>query len=294
MIVNPQLFNYRLIIGSLIVTVAAISAVGFFSYQSLESERAFLESENQLIRKELDNALIQYDEVTGINNELKQQIENSEQLFQFAIDSLTSLPEEQVSASDNSSTQITTVLRQNSYLQGIIDSLKEENSSLTTNNQTLEASLEDSQSTNATLSKELLKVKELKNLPVVAMLNSLEVTPYRVASGKKLITIKANSASLFEVCLKLVNTNEITLAGDLFVQILDPNNNVVADKGAMNFGNASLIYSGRYNLKNLGNDNEVCLDIITDNNDRPLKKGTYRVNVFHNDTMLENTTVLLN
>ena len=294
MIVNPQLFNYRLIIGSLIVTVAAITTVSFFSYKSLETERAFLESENQLIRKELDQALIQYDEVKGINNELKLQIENSEQVFQFRLDSVTSLPAEEIVQATNSP-RISSILKRNSYLQGLTDSLREENTDLAISNQQLESNLANSQTTNATLSKELIRVREMKNLPSLAMINSLEVTPYRESAGKKTLSIKASSANVFEICLTLANdTFNSNLDGDLFIQILDPNNNVVADKGAMTFGNASLIYSGKYNLNNLSDGNHVCLDITTDKNDRPLKKGAYKVNVFHNDTMLENTTIVLN
>lgn len=292
MIVNPQLFNYRLIIGSLIITVASISTVGYFSYQSLETEKKFLENENQLIRKELDQVLDQYDEITGINNELKQEIENSQKIFQDKFDSLTSLAAidqpQNVDASIFSASN-----KSNNYLKDLSDSLKQENQNLSDANSHLEEELANARSKNSRLVNEIERIKDVDETPSVSV-DRFTVATFRMSSGKKVISAKASTANTFQVCMEFSSKSISNIKGDIYIQILDPNNNVVADKGAVTFGNASLIYSGKYNIANLLTTEDVCLNIETDQNDRPLKKGHYRVNVFHDKTMLGNTTVELN
>ena len=41
MIVNPQLFNYRLISGSLIVAIAVLTVFSFTNYQSIKAHEQF-------------------------------------------------------------------------------------------------------------------------------------------------------------------------------------------------------------------------------------------------------------
>ena len=57
MIVNPQLFNYRLIIGSLIVAVNRFRCLQFYNYQSITSHQQFLEQEKKLVESELSQMI---------------------------------------------------------------------------------------------------------------------------------------------------------------------------------------------------------------------------------------------
>ena len=64
-------------------------------------------------------------------------------------------------------------------------------------------------------------------------------------------------------------------------------------KGAITFGEYSLIYSLK---KNVFYNNEVLdlsLEIQAEPNDQPLIKGTYFINVFYKDRKLGSTQVLL-
>ncbi len=64
MIVNPQLFNYRLIIGSLLVVLAALGVFSFTNYKSIKSYQDFLEQEKLLIENELSEMLNDYDNLS--------------------------------------------------------------------------------------------------------------------------------------------------------------------------------------------------------------------------------------
>ena len=89
--------------------------------------------------------------------------------------------------------------------------------------------------------------------------------------------------------------NTLTETGykDLFIQILSPNNNSVLDNGGIVFDSNSLIYSLKeavsFDNKNLN----ICTTIATYKADRPLVKGQYIINVFHENNKLGSTTLKL-
>ena len=76
----------------------------------------------------------------------------------------------------------------------------------------------------------------------------------------------------------------------LYIQIIDPDNNLVADKGAIMFGESSLIYSSKKTILYTNNAVEVATNIETNNT---LKAGRYLVNVFDNNRRLGGTEIIL-
>ena len=68
MIVNPQLFNYRLIISSLIVVLIVLGAYSYSNYESIKSHESFLIQEKQLIESELSEMLDSYEEMSDDYN----------------------------------------------------------------------------------------------------------------------------------------------------------------------------------------------------------------------------------
>ena len=76
--------------------------------------------------------------------------------------------------------------------------------------------------------------------------NSFRAKGYEKFFGVKRPSVKAKRVQSIEVCFTLAE-NALTETGmkDLYIQVLNPRNNVVADKGAINFGNSSLIYSAK-------------------------------------------------
>jgi hypothetical protein len=97
-----------------------------------------------------------------------------------------------------------------------------------------------------------------------------------------------------DVCVFL-NENPLTEKGDkeVYIQIVSPDNNIVADKGEVFFNNTSLIYSKKEIINFNNKDLNICTTVATYKDDRPLKKGTYFINVFHKNRKLGSTTVLL-
>ncbi len=113
---------------------------------------------------------------------------------------------------------------------------------------------------------------------------------YKLKSGKKRYTSRARRAEAIDVCISL-NENPLTKRGEkeIYIQIVDPNNNVVADKGEISFGETTLIYSQKKRILYKNENLEFCVPIVATIEDKPLLKGSYFINVFHENRKLGST-----
>ena len=114
-------------------------------------------------------------------------------------------------------------------------------------------------------------------------------------NGDHIATQASKISNVNKVILIDSDINENALASKgtkrLYVQVIGPDNNVVADKGAVEFGEASLIYSAKTEIEYSNEAIEVHTSIRDDN---AFKKGRYYISVFENDRKLGSTQILLN
>ena len=91
MIVNPQLFNYRLIKSSLVIVIAVFGVLGYLKYQSIEAQNVFKEQENKLIEHELAEVLRQNEQLTQQKTAILNDLQQAGQLLMYAQDSIAEL-----------------------------------------------------------------------------------------------------------------------------------------------------------------------------------------------------------
>ena len=171
--------------------------------------------------------------------------------------------------------------------------LQEENKYLTMRNDTItnelavERQLTDSLTTQVT---EREKIIESASEISVAGLKGLAII--EKSSGKQVLTDKARRADKVKVCFSVAE-NKIAEAGDkeLYVQVLDANNNVLGENGQVEFNgkilNYSLITSFNYNNKAL----DICEYIGEPKGG--FEKGNYFVNVFKGNELISNSSFTL-
>ena len=293
MIVNPQLFNYRLIISSLIVVIAVLTVFSFSNYISIEQQKNAIEEEKKLVESELSQMISRNDDLTTVNTSLSSQLEDAQQNTKIALDSLRLL---------------------NSDLS-VIAKYKNQARGLVSKNKTLEASVESLESTNVVLEKEVEEVtKELElqlkenivlgevneslktTIESAAVLKAMafDVSAYNTVLGRNITTSKASKTNVLDVCITLAE-NVLTNQGkkDIYIQIVDPKNNVFADKGVAKFGESSLIYSAKTTIHYRNQSMEVCTAIGASKEEMPLASGRYYINAFHNGTKLGSTEIYL-
>jgi len=293
MIVNPQLFNYRLITGSLIVTIAVISILSFTSYQSIQARQQFLEQERKLVEIELSQMIKRYDEVSSNNNLLTSQLEQAKE---EAINALNSLEMAQ-----NELAKVPEIKRQVSVLRTKNNALVEAANSADLKNVELEkektemyAELQMERDINSSLTAENKLLTETLKKASILSANSFNAKALNKVLGKTVVTAKASKTESIEVSFTIAE-NAFAQKGekDIYIQILTPENNVFADKGAVNFGESSLIYSTKKVVAYNNGILDVSININAEEDDQPLIAGNYHISVFHNDKKLGSTQLQL-
>ncbi|WP_179343279.1 hypothetical protein [Winogradskyella ursingii] len=300
MIVNPQLFNYRLIISSLLVVLTALGVFSFTNYKSIKSYEEFLVQEKHLIETELSEMLASYDDLSQDYDLMSAQLQEAKLETKIALDSLRLLKSD-VSIIAKFRDQLIILKSKSKVLLSAIDSLNSANSSLNSANKvllkerryaynTIERKTEaitDLEEKNDSLNKTIDKAAILKA-------STINAEAFKISNGKKRSTTRARRANAMDICITLVE-NPLTEKGkkEIYIQIVSPEGNIIADKGEIFFGDNSLIYSQK-EVVNFNNVNlDICTTITAPENDKPLPKGYYFVNVFHKDMKLGSTSIEL-
>ena len=293
MIVNPQLFNYRLIIGSLLVVLTVLGVYSFTNYKSIESYEEFLKQEKFLIEKELSEMLESYDELSQDYDLMASQLQEAKLETKTALDSLRLLKSD-LSIITRFKDQLSVLKTKSKVLLATVDSLNSAN---------IRLQKEKRYALN-TIERKSFEINELeekndslnKTIDVASILraSSVNAGAFKINNNKKKSTARARRANAIDVCIDLVE-NPLTEKGvkEFYIQILGPDNNVISDKGEVFFGESSLIYSKKQVVNFNNKDLKICTTVATYKEDRPLKKGTYFINVFHNNTKLGSTSIQL-
>lgn len=293
MIVNPQLFNYRLIISSLLVVLTVLGVYSFTNYKSIKSYEDFLKQEKVLIEKELSEILVSYDELSQDYDLMSSQLQEAKLETKIALDSLRLLKSD-LSIITKFKDQLSVLKTKSKVLLSTVDSLNSANlklerekryamNTIKNNNLTINALEEANDSLNETIDN-----------AAILKANKVNVEAFKINNTKKKVTLRAKRVNAMDVCIALTE-NPLTEKGDkeIYIQIVSPDNNVIADKGEVFFSNTSLIYSKK-EVVNFDNKNlDICTTVATYKEDRPLKKGTYFVNVFHENRKLGSTSIEL-
>lgn len=293
MLVNPQFFNYRLIIGSLLVTIVFLSVFSFNTYESEKAQQQFLQQEKNLVEGELSQMISKYDELSTDGNTLSQQLSVARKNTRAALEKLR-LAKSDFSVFSRFKSELALVKEKNTSLYNTIDSIALLNERLERDKLMAYNDLNHQKERNTSL----LKLNETlhKKIEKGGLLTANSFSAKAFKSGANgAVTTKAAQTNHIDVCFTLAE-NTLTKQGtkEIYIQILNPLNNVIADKGAVKFGESLLIYSAKQ-LINYNNDViDVCTSIEAKKDDKPFAKGTYFVSVFHNDRKLGSTQVVLN
>ena len=284
MIVIPQLFNYRLIIGSLVLAIIALGSYSFLSKNSLIEKQEYLEQEQKLVSQELSQMISLYNALEEKNNNLREQLIESKSETQEVKDSL----------------ELIIVKESANRYKTQIQSLKQERNQLKKQLETITSTIEPVVESKSEVKNSKPKPENTKRVDVAVVEEIvLNVTSFHARAmaksviGKQVETQKAKRVNHLEVCITLSKSYNDLDEKDMYIQILNPQNNVVADKGVVSFGNSSLIFSKKASLKNLDAENNLCETIKADR-DETFTKGLYFINLFHKDKLIENTSIQLN
>lgn len=238
MIVFPQTYNYKLIIGLLII---ALSVLGVFTFQNqnkLEEYNAYLAQEKSLIQNELSEMISRFDTLDIENEELSLQLEASKLKLEQALDSIKTLEvtanllthyKSKVQLLKEEKARILNLVNsletQNKTLQTEVTQSKQQLSSIKVKANTLKESNVKLKKSNETLNKHIVKASQMQ----ITMLDAKAVK--RVGRNRVVTTDKAKRTNKLLVEFVIPKNDLITKGKkDIYIQIVNPNNNVVSKK----------------------------------------------------------------
>lgn len=291
MIVNPQVFNYKFAIATLILAFTILAAFSYTSYNSAKTSEAFLKQEKKLLESQISDILLSYDSLDETNKSLQSELNTVKNRVEITLDSLTQLKAD-VSLIYKYRDELKHLKVQQNSLLKKEDSFFDANLELKKQNTSISNVLLQQSSLISALEKEKEMLKTTLEKGALISANSFEARAYRLKkSGDQMETYKANVVNNIKVSFILAE-NVIAPAQEkeFYIQVIDPDNNIVADKGAITFNDFSLIYSSKINVNYISKNLNVIANIKTD---EPLQKGKYHINVFENERRLGSTQINL-
>lgn len=285
---NSSSNNTGLKVGLGILLVLFLGTAFYTSklYKEKKENEATLISEKKQVMADLSNMAKEYDLAIGENEVANQKLLEARERIQGLMDSLK--------ISQNSVNSLWRYKKKFLALQEEMDVLLAENDSLKVENQLLATSLDSTQIQLAerTMFTDSLLVQNTQLAEVMegaAVLQTVDLKGFGVIerrSGKLIPTERASRSDKIRVCFTLAK-NALVQAGDkeLYVQVIDPNNNVLGANEQIQFEDQILNYSlvSKFNYEN--RNLKIC-EFVAPNGDEKFEEGRYVVNVFNQNSLV--------
>jgi hypothetical protein len=280
--------NTGLKVGLGILAVLFLATAFFASklYSDKKENEALLISEKEQVMNDLNSMAQQYDLAIQENEVANQNLIEARERIQGLMDSLK--------VSQNSVNSLWRYKKKYMALQEEMDLLLAQNDSLRVQNELLATSLDSTQvqlAERAVFTDSLL-VQNTQLATAVedaAALQTVGLKGFGVIeknSGRQIPTERARRSDKIKVCFTVAK-NTVAPSGDkeLYIQVIDPENNVLGSNDQIQFEDQVLNYSliSRFNYDN--RNLNVC-EFISKNEDEKFVSGRYIVNVFNNKSLI--------
>jgi regulator of replication initiation timing len=291
---DSQKSNTGLKVGLGILVVLFLGTAFYTSklYNDKQETERTLMNEKQQVMNDLSAMAKQYDEAIAENEIANQDLIEARERIQGLMDSLK--------VSQNSVNSLWRYKKKYLALQEEMEDLLEENERLKVENELLATSLDSTQVQLAerTMFTDSLLVQNSELADVVKDAAALQTVGLKGmgvierSSGKQIPTERAKRSDKIKVCFTVAK-NTLTEAGDkeLYVQVIDPKNNVLGSNDQIQFDEQVLNYSliSRFNYEN--RNLNICEYISV--GEEKFEKGRYQVNVFNDKELISSSEFTL-
>ncbi|KAA1246267.1 hypothetical protein F0000_08200 [Aquimarina sp. RZ0] len=279
----------KILIGVLGALLLILGIFTYKFYNEEKREKAQLQQEKDLIESELGELITKYDNAIALNEVMDDHLLKEKQRVVVLLDSLEDY-EANVALIIRYRKQVGRLKKERERLFRLADSLTTANAQLATDLDSTSTALTERIIFSDSLRTQNDKLAEIVERGSALTAANIKAEGVRVRnSGKITTTSRANRAEKVRICFTL-SPNKLTEKGDkdLFVQVINPENNLIGDKVAINFNDdAVLTYSGRNKVFYENDALDVC--VLVDAEDGELVKGNYIVNLFSGPRMIDNT-----
>lgn len=266
------------------ILVALFIGTGFYTsklYSDKKETEKQLTKEKQMVMNDLSAMAAQYDSAINENEITNNKLVEARERIQGLIDSLQT--------SQASVNNLWRYRKKYFALQKEMDVLLAQNDSLRVENSLLATSLDSTRVqlaerevfTDSLLVQNTELASVVEDASVLAAVGLKGFGVIERTSGKLVPTERARRADKIRVCFTVAK-NTLVEAGDheLYVQVIDPKNNVIGVNEQVQFEDKTLNYSvvSKFNYEN--RNLNVC-EFVSAKDKNGFEKGRYQVNVFN-------------
>ncbi|WP_179338895.1 chromosome partitioning protein ParA [Winogradskyella ludwigii] len=288
---GSQNSNTGLKVGLGILVVLFLGTAFYTSklYSEKQENEKTLMSEKQQVMSDLNNMAKDYDEAIAESDVKNQDLVMARARIQGLMDSLK--------VSQNSVGNLWSYKKKYMAMQEEMDVLLTENDRLKGENQYLATSLDSTQIqlaertmfTDSLLVQNTQLTTVVKDAAALQTVGLLGMGVIERSSGKQIPTERAKRSDKIKVCFTVAK-NMLAEGGDkeLYVQVIDPKNNVLGANAQIAFDDQVLNYSliSRFNYEN--RNLNIC-EYINELEDSNFEKGRYKINVFNDKALISSS-----
>ena len=275
------------------IAIALFIGLGVFSsslYKEKQENEKVLVNEKTKVLNELNQMAAQYDVAMSENNVVNQNLVEAKERIQGLIDSLK-VSETNIKSLWKYKKKYLALQEEMNYILSENDKLKVENQMLATTLDSTKIQLVERTMFTDSLLVQNTALADVVESAAVLSANSLTVSGViERSSGKQIPTERAGRSDKVRVCFTVAK-NKLVEAGDkeLFVQVIDPKNNILGSNEQVVFGEETLNYSliSKFNYEN--QSLPICEYIVKKNKNDDFEKGMYKVNVFNGKDLVTST-----
>ncbi len=278
----------KILIGVLGALLLILGIFTYNFYQEEKQNKAILNQEKDLIESELGELITKYDNAIALNEVMDDHLLKAKERIVVLLDSVKD-NQANLALIARYRREVGRLKKEREKLFKLADSLTEANKQLAVDLDSTSVALNDRIILSDSLQSQNQRLAEIVERGAALTASNIKAEGVKVRnSGKIVNTSRASRADKVRVCFTL-SPNKLTNKGDkdLYVQVINPLNNLIGDKVSVHFKNAVLTYSARNKIFYENDALDVCL--LVDATEGEIVKGNYVVNLFSGPKMISST-----
>jgi len=284
--------KFKIIVGILTVLLIALGVYTFTLYNDSKEIETILTEEKNDIEVELKELIANYDEVIQDNEIKDKNLLEARERIVVLLDSVKD-SKANVALLKRYKSEIRKLKNERILLFKRADSLIASNTLLVAERDNTYIELDKSIKAVDSVTQENTRL--IDKIKVGSVINAMDLFASAVIvrnSGKIVDTRRARRADKIRACFTLA-PNALAEKGDrtLYVQVINPKNNLLGERSELQFENGILNYSASTKVFYENEELDVCSMI--DAKEEDLVKGTYTVNVFDGSNLVATTKMAL-
>lgn len=284
--------KFKILVGVLSVLLIALAVYTVTLFNDNKSKITTLETQKSEIEQELQSLIANYDEVIKDNGLKDKDLLAARERISVLLDSVKDA-KANISLIERYKVEIGKLKQERTMLFKKADSLIAANQRLAMERDSTNTELVNTRTVMDSVSQENSQMSE--TIKKASVLRAMDLRGEAVIirnSGKVVDTRRASRADKIRACFTLA-PNNVAKRGNrtLYVQVMNPDNNIMGEKAVKQFEDENLVYSASTNIFYENEELDVC--ILVNASDADLVSGRYTVNLYDGDKQIATTTMEL-